>query len=764
MKTCFISYCHDNIDRPSLSYLIHLLSEVLGQNAKVFYDQHLPYGKSFKDFMAMLDNVDVVIIILTPPYKTKILERAGGSYEEFQRIWDRYSSQGVGGERTDGSESHFEIVPVLFAGTRSQSTPDALGTLKQLDLTALRVRQKSTGEFIINQHMQSQIRSQIEVLASQIHAIAAVGTSGFAKLSKSYYDRLFVDLKASFNDPAFAGNDYLRNILVKTHSYERIFSQLSYFVVGRKGSGKSTLTQVFPLTNPDRYQSVINIVVNEFNLEGLYSLYSEPQFRSDVNTAVARDRAFEYTWEALLVLGTLQVMQQLAVDKRLTDIQCQLMPPIETFMNEITAQNEWGLDHLFAFAFNKTMAFLRDCIDGARDEASVFLVDIDVRFNRERYLTFVFGREVLDCFRQLVQTFNRRFLVTLDGFDSAFDRFRADAFRAHNEESLRRRTHFEIDWLRSLLQLVVDGKSKSHDYFFAMLDFCISVPQDRFMELNRIERDSYRRWHRWCTLNWSGIELAILVRKRLEVLASYETKQGTSPTERLDEILRHKAFHGLPVEIEFEHNRKMYRMPLFVYILRHTFWRPREVLMYYAALLALAEDMKRWDHEITTEAIRTCIGRRTRQVIESEFLAEFQHTVGNIRAIVDAFRRRPPVIDFATLREIVIPLEFGGSSGDVSSFAQRVQFLYDIGFLGVRSDAPLTQQLRVNHQDAFSFNEGSSLVDGVEESEMSEWEFVIHPIFSEYLKLQSRSHDLTLQFTWDYLYLGDALFSANRAI
>jgi hypothetical protein len=64
-----------------------------------------------------------------------------------------------------------------------------------------------------------------------------------------------------------------------------------------------------------------------------------------------------------------------------------------------------------------------------------------------------------------------------------------------------------------------------------MLDFCIAVPKDRYLEIQRIERDSYRNWHRGVPLNWSGIELAILLRKRLEVLTGKKTHKNTPQKE-----------------------------------------------------------------------------------------------------------------------------------------------------------------------------------------------------------------------------------------
>ncbi len=719
----------------------------------------------------MLDTVDVVIILLSPSYKRKVTERQGGVYEEFRRIWARYTDQKIGKEDPgqDGNEASFEILPILFSGSYANSTPDELITLKHLDLTSLRVQRKTNGEFVIPKNIQSNFTTQIQSLASQIHAESAVKSEAFTKLSKTYYDRLFVDLKASFNDPIFATHDYLDTILVKTSTYFRIESQLAFFVIGRKGSGKSTLTQVLPLIHPDRYQGIVEIIADDFNLESLYGLYSDQQFRSDVNAAVSRDRAFELTWEALLILATMNAIMDLSENGLLNSIQSNLIEPIERFIQDMKGASpltQWRTGDLFNYAFTRTMSFVKDCIDGTRADPALYLVDIGARFNRERYLTHIFGVEVMDSFRMLLRTFNKRFLVTLDGFDTAFDRFRLDSIRAYDEEKMRRRAHFEVDWLRSLLSLTMHARSRSQDYFYSTLDFCIAAPKDRFMEVVRVERDSYRHWQRWCTLHWSGIELAILLRKRLQVLAGVKKKskdKELSPEERLDEILRHKMFRHIPSALEFEYNGKTHSMPMFMYILRHTFWRPREVLVYFAGLLALSEDMKRWGYEITTEIVRNCVKATTHQIIESEFINEFRSTVVNIRDIVQRFKKSKPVISFSKVIDILttVDFKFAASSFGEAQIIEKIQFLYEIGFLGVKATKEMQETFGLDCEHAFYFNEGSALFIGTDEDDMKFWDFIIHPIFSEYLRLDTKGIDLNLQFNWAYLHKREAFFSAN---
>ena len=149
--------------------------------------------------------------------------------------------------------------------------------------------------------------------------------------------------------------------------------------------------------------------------------------------------------------------------------------------------------------------FVRECIDGARNDPELFYTDIGVRFRLEQFLTFALGEEVYNSFWPLVRAIDRKVLITLDGFDTAFDEFRVTSIRSHDQGLLRSRAFFEIDWLRSLMGLAIRMKSSVDNYLYSILDFCLVAPMDRFMEVVHIERDSYRNWSRWFTIQWTGI-------------------------------------------------------------------------------------------------------------------------------------------------------------------------------------------------------------------------------------------------------------------
>ena len=245
-----------------------------------------------------------------------------------------------------------------------------------------------------------------------------------------------------------------------------------------------------------------------------------------------------------------------------------------------------------------------------------------------------------------------------------------------------------------------------------------------------------------------------------------QTDENLNPQQRLEQILAHKQFSHIPVKIQFEFNGKQYDMPLFMYVLRHTFWRPREILLYYAKLLALAENLKRWGTPVTTDAIRKCIKATTSIVVESEFIDELKSTVTNIEKIIAVFYKHKSQFDYQTLRKALQKEIYSFATGDLSDgdVVAKVKFLYNIGFLGLKLTTEQQTNLGLWHDYAFYFNEGPAIFEDryLSEDDLVNYTYVIHPIFSEYLRLDTKGFDLPLFFDWEYVRKSEAAMLARQ--
>jgi energy-coupling factor transporter ATP-binding protein EcfA2 len=747
---------------------------------KVYWDRNIKYGENFKNFTELINMVNAVIVFMSPEFKKKIEERKGGIYDEFTLMWARYSDQQqedelIGhGRKYLSKSSRFEIIPILFSGNIYSSIPDELINLKALDLTHLRVIRARNGEFKLSRTDIRNYVPKIRDIASQILSSIIIDSDGYRSNYQQKFDDYFGDLKASWNR-SIDGQNVTMTQFVKTISYKKIVNQHAYFALGRKGCGKSTLVQVVPLMLSEKYRSVIHIEANSFNLEALYGIYLDPQFRSDTSTIISRREAFEFTWQALFILCLMHEMALMDDSELQKKGGMEILTPIRHYFKELfkegfygTNHEEWGVRDYFGFCFNNMSAFVRDCIENAQNNPLLFYPDIQRRFRLENFLEFMFGKNTIEAFWSILRLVDWVFLITLDGFDAAFDDFRLTSIAAGNTANLRQRALFELDWLRTLLSVTISIKSSvSGNYLQKSLDFCIVVPQDRFLEVLTFERDSYRNWRRWFTIQWTGIELAILLRKRLEGISGFVSNKNLLPEDRLQEVLSCKQFKHIPQNIQFEFNGKNYEMPLFLYVLRYTTWRPREVLIFYAQILTMADSYSKWGNiEITAQAINNCVKSAVRMVIESEFLAELKSTVINFSDILLSFRKQKAELDYSELRNIVQQHVFKFATEDLSEddLVAKVRFLYNIGFIGLKLSDEQEANLGHLHNYCFVFNEGMSIFADryLSEEDLANYRYVIHPLFWDYLRIVTENIDLPLYYDWDYLHQAEAALLARQ--
>lgn len=764
---CFISYSYDDIDRDTLGYLRYLLDLHSEEKYTILIDEELPYGANFDDFAELLSSeVDAVIIIMTPSYKQKIEERRGGTYEEYKRIVDRYyraQKEKRRGKKSGEIPGYFELFPILYAGNFETAVPNDLKKLKFLDLRGLTVLKNRRGGFRISDYVSKKYMPGILEISRSLGVISVLKSRSYKSLYDSYFPRLFLELKADWNNLRDKDHNYKETLFVKTNAYRRVESQSVYFIIGRKGSGKTTIRDLLMLRQKDRFFGHVSIVADDFNLEALYSLFQPNQVQSDIRHIFSRINCFSFAWDAFLAQCCMQILVNVKDSTILNRYQKRSLSPLRNYLNQLG--KEWFIQPLeyknayFVYCFNKIIEFTDDCISGARSENEYFYSDVVARFNRNRFLYFVFGEATWSAYLYLMDAIPKRVLLSLDGFDSAFDMFRRQSFVKGAE--LEERASFEIDWLRAFVQLVItmsQGDSIKPNPLHQKADYCITVPHDRFFEVATSERDSYRYQNRFQSLRWSGIELVILLRKRLEELVQYSTNKNNSPEARLEQVLK-QHFPHIPIDISFMFNGKQYQMPLFLYVLRHTFWRPREILLYYANIIAVSEALRKKGKTIETEDIRRIVKDNTSEVIKTEFLNEFDSTLLNITQIIYLFTEKKQLISFGEIEQVLskITFEFASVAMRLATTEEKIEFLYHIGFLGVYADKRMVSRLHLRTNHAFVFNEGEVPLRVIGSNGYKDYTFIIHPIFSEFLGLDTTSNELIMNYTWSYLHEMEAI-------
>ena len=88
--TCFISYNTDDMDFNSLNKFKDWLLELSDAKLDLLYALDLGFGKDLDKFMKKLYEVDAAIIMMSPGYKNKVINKTGGVFTEYKYIYQRY--------------------------------------------------------------------------------------------------------------------------------------------------------------------------------------------------------------------------------------------------------------------------------------------------------------------------------------------------------------------------------------------------------------------------------------------------------------------------------------------------------------------------------------------------------------------------------------------------------------------------------------------------------------------------------------------------
>ena len=451
--------------------------------------------------------------------------------------------------------------------------------------------------------------------------------------------------------------------------------QNKIILVGRKGSGKSTITSHIHRQSQVKYKTKTQVNVNEFDLNLISNFIYTPKYVSDVGNVITQDRFFQLVWNNFLYLQAMKVLiydgkmgaHIAPIGKYVTIIERRIkrMMGSNGRSKKIALENTWPD---FVWMTSRLLNLIDDTVSKARNESENFITDIAESFLDNAVTEFVFGKNCLSAFKHCVHLCQRRFLFTLNGFDERFDRFRLDTLRGHfTDDQVSFRNKMEIDWLRGLLRSVLDVRMGS-TILGEKMDFCITVPKDRVLEIRESERDDYRYRNLSADIKWTGIELAILMHKRVQEINRLSPRKTLEPLERFNDAMQ-RAYPDIPIRISFQIGRNRVDTSLFVYMLRHTFWRPRDIISIASQIIATAELLKGRHKEIDIEAVRSTVSNATFGIVRSEFINEFQSHCFNLKEVISAFQRSNNIMAFREIEKKIGKVDF--QFVDLSIFCRR---------------------------------------------------------------------------------------------
>ncbi len=744
----FVSYSRHEREVDRVTAICDWINEISLNKIEFVIDKSLGHGDNVHDFERSISSYRAVLIIGTRKYKQKIETGDYGVSREHRYLMEALQSKKIN-VFTIISESQFEeVFPSDMKGFRATDFSGVMhdSEWRKLSNNTRKMYQAEANSLVI------------DILALNEKNI--LSKSNISKIrQKLFFEQKHESIADHIDDETF------NKIFVKTSCYNAVINKSSYLLIGRKGSGKSFLTDYFT-RNPIEDNTIsIFIHFRLFKLSNIYLMGSASRLSPDIGKIISESDLFECSWSLIFYISCI-IQTYIEVKSDQIDYPRHKMLKIENFLEQsgcldkipLYGEDVISVQRLIDWCVEKVYHTVNSGIEILDNDYAKAISGIQSLVDPLKVVPAIIGLSVIEEFNEIVKQKSPTFLITVDGFDSKFDNFRRDTNSAVYESSEKlKRVEFEINWLTGLIestQSIINPprgpKLVSGNAIYRLL---VTLPRDRFIEVQRLDRDAFRLRHKYVEIRWSGPELMNLIRKRLEVYYAKDCKSDLID-EKLFEAI--EWICSISKNLTFMYNKNRVEIDLFSYFLRHSFWRPRDILYHVSTLIEEGERYKKIKRQITVEKIREIVKNSCSDIIKAEFIGEFETIFPKIQRFLGLFYGKTNELTHDEIFSIIGVEEIRLSSGDIlDTIEDKIDFLYEIGFIGIITDQEFSKKVGFKRRESFSFSDSIDVYRTIPDQIKRNLSWIIHPIFSEYLGLSTVGSNFVLRYDMEYLISSD---------
>ena len=622
---CFVTFSEDDANRVHVQLLIQKLQEATGSKIEFLLFYREDFGNSLDNYMIEnLKKCDCVLGLFGPEYKRRIDEsiQDSGAFIEYDVLISRLN------DRVPGPKPR--LVPIHWAGPSiSVAIPSLIMAPNPFvaDLSSFRASGLVLGDPFLPQKLEEKYRSTIKGIASSLllqESIASVEskknhTVTLQKLLLNRPDSEIVDsqairevLKFKYEEGAYSTNGFREHLFTRTRFSRKIQDKNVGLISGRKGSGKTTLVQI------QEYEASLNncfpeidISVNNWKIHMLIQNQAFKQAQGDFEYVDLEVNFFDFVWPLFV---SLCLTASVLFDRRehgrpVASGQIVTSEFIARQLDKLLFNCQkfkmFRFDSLFELSVISAREYMQSVVDNANSETEAkFRLDVMNNLSIGGALSSVFGLEMSRLLSAIEaaqdNTGSRRFIFGFDRFDTEIQKYRQFDIHMPKAERVERASR-EVAWLSSLTKFV--NKTRSFDrtdseetfyQFFSEIKFLVVLPYDRVREILDSQRDSITS-EIVEEIHWQPKELMTMLRKRLQALYKIDDQQidkvnNPSPEQRFKKCLSVGRI-PLPEKSHIQLGTLKIEMDLFLYVLRHSLFRPRDILIHYAGIIGHVESV-----------------------------------------------------------------------------------------------------------------------------------------------------------------------------
>jgi len=497
---------------------------------------------------------------------------------------------------------------------------------------------------------------------------------------------------------------------VETKYLKRLVSYESDVIYGTKGVGKTALRRALTELNGDFYYSTITIDLDSISFEAVYNRLTQ------LNSTVKHEMhtLSRATWKNTLIsYALLSVSEKLANDNQLKSKITGILKE-EGFLkpngHSAAENSNYRIMNVIENFFQRIISL------PFSDERTLVGVtaeqqNIVNKFPLNDKISIIL-KDILD----VVKKSSKKVLVCIDGFDSIVK---------HTPDSRE-----------AIFAGLIDA------VYFYRLDntlseaFCFKafLPQELTLEANSITWDGDKHLNNIHYLSWDENDFKSFIEKRF---APFSRKRHSRFNEVWTEYLPEKLLnttHGV------EENT-------FEYILRHTLYRPRQILNHIYTIISHWDETNSASDKIQPSFIPGVIAKNNK-IMATKVAEGLSRIYPNTINFLKSWQGSSSIIEVSKFREKINRYFFADAGlNEFNETDKLFDELFDFGIFGVHAN---TQTSSISKRVEFRFafvgdNINSPIYNSVKDSDA----IALAPMFREYCGCQSTKEGVIVPIALD---------------
>lgn len=754
-KRCYFVYTWKDKKLPIvLKYLkkrIEILSD--GMIEVIFDRESFHISDNFKDKEKMILESDCIIIFFSPEYKKSVsgsINADRGANREYQYIL-KVKEKDIA-----------SIITTHIKGNREDAITDEFLEKISFEFDLDSILSGKRGKTII-----AGKKKHLEVLARKI-----VKQTELASRQRDYVFSTKEEAMENLFGKSYSIKSFPQKCMYKSEAYDSVISQSRKYIVGRKGSGKTTFFELLERSDAkkftDMYKILRPIKADNFNLEELYNVIYK--YENDL-TIFSVEKRLKLFWEIFIYLTTIYIVCLEDEYCMIEDDRHRVFEKIGDILrndklNVHRLDNEESQEAVFISSIRAFDNFLDQILDYAMIES--YETAMVANFKIDNVMDKYFGRKNYHDLKIAISNCKKNILLALDGFNTSSEDFRKETVKLLNKETLegiesgKKRQEFEIYFYRSMFSTFQKLEERNFG-IMSKTSLCIIMPQDRIDQIKKEDRDFDK--YNFVSLSWDAVDLLEMLVIRLEYIFGVDNTESESLQDRFKNILK-KRFKTIPYNVSIIINNNKFEMDLFIYMLRVSIWRPREIIdNFYALYQADKKISKTKNQVLSNETVKDILKSMSKENAKRVF-TEYHNVIINIEEIMEAFRDKNIILDLDEVLNILSNQTFAAST--LRKFdipVDKFEILYELGILGLKIDNNLRSHENLMNDLCFNYNEGLEPLKILKsEKNYRKIKVVVNPMFALQLSLNYNSDSVLENYSWKYLYDNHARKATIRRI